>query len=390
MDISKFVNPEIIFGQGTLSQVGESLVRLGAQKVFLVTDPGVIQAGWVDQAIPFIEQKELDYEIWSRVTPNPKDHEVEAAARRYRKSGCDAVLAIGGGSSIDCAKAVAMLSTNGDSDIHHFEGIDKITRPLPPMVMVPSTAGTGADVSQFCIVTDTERRLKMVIASKSLVPDISITDPLLLTTKDRELTAHTGMDALTHAIEAYISVAATPLTDVHALNAMRLISRNLRESVASQTNLRAKEAMAMAALQAGLAFSNAVLGATHAMGHQVGGLLDLPHGEVEAILLPYVLEYNYIAVTERYVDMAQALGQEVTGLSRREAGWQTIKAVKALARDIGIPQTLADIGVKADIIPHLSSNAMQDICLVTNPRDTSQADLEAIFQRAWEGGGRDL
>lgn len=385
MHISKFINPEIIFGQETLSQVGDSLVRLGAQKVFLVTDPGIIEAGWIDKALPFLDQKGLDYEIWSEVTPNPKDREVEAAVGRYREIGCDAVLSIGGGSPIDCAKAVALLSTNGDSDIHHYEGIDKITRPLPPMVMVPSTAGTGADISQFCIVTDTDRRVKMVLASKSLVPDISITDPLLLTTKDSELTAHTGMDALTHAIEAYLSVAATVLTDVHALNALRLISRNLRESIASQTNLPAKNAMAMASLQAGLAFSNAVLGATHAMAHQLGGLLDMPHGQVEAILLPHVMEFNFIAATERYIDIAQALGQDVTGMSRREAGLQAIVAVKALAADIGVPRTLADIGVEPDVFPLLSANAMKDICLVTNPRDTTVADIENLYRRAWQG-----
>lgn len=385
MEISKFINPEIIFGQETLSQVGDSLVRLGAQKVFLVTDPGIIQAGWVAQALPFIEHKGLQYEIWSRVTPNPKDHEVEAAVRHYRQTGCDAVLAIGGGSPIDCAKAVALLSTNGDSEIQHYEGIDKITRPLPPMVMVPSTAGTGADVSQFCIITDSERRVKMVLASKSLVPDISITDPLLLTTKDRELTAYTGLDALTHAIEAYLSVAATILTDVHALNAMRLISRNLRESVASQTNLQAKNAMAMASLQAGLAFSNAVLGATHAMAHQVGGLFDIPHGQIEAILLPYVMEFNFIAATERYGDIAQALGQKVTGMSRREAGLQAIVAVKTLIADIGVPRTLAEVGIKPETFSRLTANAMHDICLITNPRDISASDIETLFRRAWQG-----
>lgn len=389
MDISKFINPEIIFGQETLSQVGDSLVRLGARKVFLVTDPGIIEAGWIDTALPFIEQNGLEVEVWSRVTPNPKDHEVEAAVRRYHKTGCDAVLAIGGGSPIDCAKAVALLSTNDDGGIEHYEGIDKITHPLPPMVMVPSTAGTGADVSQFCIVTDSERRVKMVIASKSLVPDISITDPLLLTTKDRELTAHTGMDALTHAIEAYLSVAATVLTDVHALNALRLIAGNLRESIASQTNLPAKNAMAMASLQAGLAFSNAVLGATHAMAHQVGGLLDLAHGQIEAILLPHVMEFNFIAATERYIDIARALGQPVDGLSRREAGRQAIVAVKVLAADVGVPQTLAEIGIEPDIFPQLSVNAMQDICLVTNPRDITVADIEAIYRRAWQGDAVD-
>ncbi len=389
MHISKFVIPEIIFGQGTLSQVGDSLVRLGGQKIFLVTDPGVIEAGWVDKALSFLQQKNLTVEIWSRVTPNPKDHEVEAAIRHYRQSGCDAVLAIGGGSPIDCAKAVAILASNTEKDIQAYEGIDRITRPLPPMVMVPSTAGTGADVSQFGIVTDSERRLKMVIASKSLIPDISITDPLLLTTKDSRLTIHTGMDALTHAIEAYISVAATPLTDVYALSAMRLIAGNLRESVASRSNLRAKSAMAMASLQAGLAFSNAVLGATHAMSHQVGGLLDLPHGEVEAILLPHVLKFNFIAATERYVDMAEALGQEVTGLSRRQAGLQVIEAVKALTRDLNIPQTLAEIGIHQDTLPRLSRNAMQDICLDTNPRDTTLTDIETLFQRAWAGAETD-
>lgn len=381
MNISKFVIPEIIFGKGSLSQIGESAIRLGAKKFFLATDEGLIEAGWIKESIPFLEQKGLDYEVWSDVTPNPKDYEVEEGAKRYLASGCDAIMAIGGGSPIDAAKGVAILVTN-EGTIHDYEGIDKITKPLPPMIMVPSTAGTGADISQFDIITDTSRKIKMVLVSKSLIPDISITDPLLLTTKDKELTANTGMDALTHAIEAYVSIAATFLTDVQALNAIRLISHNLRGSVASKTNLEAKEAMAMASLQAGLAFSNAILGAVHAMTHQLGGMFDMPHGQVNAILLPYVMEYNLISAVDRYVDIAVAMGEHVTGLSRREAAMKAITSVKTLAHDIGIPKGLAEIGVPEESIPQLSENAVKDACLITNPRDAEVADIEDIFRSA--------
>lgn len=381
MKVSKFVAPEIIFGKGALSQIAESSERLGAEKLLVVTDKGIIEAGWIEKAISILEGGRLDYEVWSHVTPNPRDYEVEEGSQRYLTSGCDAILAIGGGSSIDAAKGIAILATN-DGDIHDYEGIDKIVKPLPPMVMVPSTAGTGADVSQFAVITDTRRKIKMVLISKSLVPDISITDPILLTTKERELTAFTGMDALAHAIEAYVSIAATPLTDVLALNAMRVIASNLRASVASKTNLKAKEAMAMASLQAGLAFSNAILGAVHAMAHQLGGMLDMPHGEVDAILLPYVMEYNLIACVDRYAEIAVALGESVDGLSCREAAEKAISAVRTLATDIGIPRGLREVGLREEHIPQLSENAVKDACLVTNPRDADVSDIATIFRRA--------
>ena len=381
MEISKFVMPEVIFGRGSLGQIAESAIRLGAEKLFVVTDEGIIRAGWIDKATAILQESGLDYEIWSHVTPNPKDYEVEEGARRYLASRCDAIMAIGGGSPIDAAKGIAILVTNGGR-IHDYEGIDKITQPLPPMVMVPSTAGTGADVSQFAVITDTRRKIKMVLVSKSLVPDISITDPLLLTTKDAMLTAFTGMDALAHAIEAYVSVAATPLTDVLALNAIKLIAKYLRASVASRTNLKAKEAMAMASLQAGLAFSNAILGAVHAMAHQLGGMLDLPHGEVDAILLPCVMEYNLIACVDRYAEIAVAMGESVDGLSCREAAEKAIEAVRKLAGDVGVPRGLGEIGVKEEDIPQLSENAVKDACLITNPRDANVSDIAEIFRKA--------
>lgn len=381
MNISKFVAPEMIFGQGALSQVGECAGRLGANKVFLVSDRGVVQAGWVDRAAPYLEREGLTFQVWTGVSPNPKDYEVEVGAREYEKSGCDAVLVIGGGSAIDAAKAVAILASNG-GHIGEYEGIDRIAKPLPPMVVVPSTAGSGSEVSQFSIIVDSRRKVKMAIISKSLVPDIAITDPLLLLTVDSRLTANTGMDALTHAIEAYVSVAATPLTDVHALSAIRLIAEHLPASVASQTNAGAKEAMAMASLEAGLAFSNAILGAVHAMTHQLGGLLDMPHGEANAILLPYVMEFNMISSQARYADIAAALGESIAGLSRRQAALRAIAAVRDLAGDVGVPRRLSEVGLDADYIPRLSENAVRDACLITNPRDASLGDIEGIFRAA--------
>ena len=215
MYISKFVTPEIIFGKGSLNQVGECCSRLGSTRVFLVADRGVLQCGWVEKSLVFLSKAGLEYEIWSDFSANPRDYEVEAGALLYNDTGCDAVLAVGGGSAVDAAKAVATLSTN-KGRISDYEGIDLITKPLPPLIVVPSTAGSGAEVSQFAIIVDSERKIKMTIISKSLVPDISISDPLILSTINSKVTAHTGMEALSHAVEAYLSLAATDLTDVHA------------------------------------------------------------------------------------------------------------------------------------------------------------------------------
>lgn len=381
MRISKFMTPEIIFGPGSLSQTGESLRRLGAEKVFVVSDPGVIEAGWADEIIRYLKACRLDYHLWTGVSENPKDYEIHQGVSEYLAADCNAVLGIGGGSSLDAAKAIAMISTN-QGTIHLYEGVDKISRPLPPMVMVPTTAGSGSEVSQFSIITDTERHLKMTIVSKSLIPDIAIIDPDTLVTKNARLTANTGMDALTHAIESYISLAATPLTERFSLHAMELISKYLRPSTASQHNREAKEAMAMASLQAGIAFSNAVLGAVHAMSHQLGGLLDTPHGEGNAILLPYVMEYNFLASPEKYRKMAEVFGENVSGLSLNEAAKLAMKAVHDLSRDLEIPDSLAKLGLKEEHIDGISQNAVQDACMITNPRDMSAEDVAKIYRQA--------
>lgn len=381
MQISKFMTPEIIFGNQSISQIGESLIRLGAKNVFLVSDPGVVNAGWAEQAIRYLKQSRLEYHLWTNVTSNPKDEEVHAGVAEYLRHECNAIAGIGGGSAMDAAKAIALLAANGGS-ILEYEGVDKITRPLPPMVMVPTTAGSGSEVSQFSIIVDSKRRVKMTIISKSLIPDIAIIDPQTLMTMDKRLTANTGMDALTHAIESYVSLAATPLTEVLSLQAMRLIARYLRPSAASQCNAEAKQGMAMASLQAGLAFSNAILGAVHAMSHQLGGLLDLPHGEVNAVLLPYVLEYNFLAAPEKYKKMAEALGENVSGLSLSDASRLAMKAVKELASDLDIPDHLSTLGLQPEHIPVLSRNAVRDVCMATNPRDMTEEDVHMLFCNA--------
>jgi 1,3-propanediol dehydrogenase len=381
VNISKFVTPEIIFGRGSLSQLGESAARIGASKVFLVSDEDVIKAGWVDQALHYLRAAGLGTEVYSSLTSNPKDCEVTEGTERYLASGCDAIVAVGGGSPTDVAKAVAILASNGGT-LRDYEGINRITHPLPPMVIAPSTAGAGSEVSQFTIIVDTERKLKMSIISKSLVPDIAIVDPELLKTKDAVLAAATGLDALTHGIESFVSLASTPLTDIHALKAIELISRNLRKAVADRGDMEANTNMAMASLTAGIAFSNAILGATHAMTHQVDGLIDRHHGETNASILPHVMEFNLPACPERFGEIAVALGENVNGLDPADAAVLSIGAVRRLIADIGLAKGLGDIGLKEEFIPLLSRNAMKDACLVTNPRNATLEDIEAIFRKA--------
>ena len=381
MYISKFVAPEIIFGKGSINQVGECCTRLGASRVFLVADQGVMQYGWIEKALFFLEHVGLDYQLWSDFSDNTRDYEVEKGAMLYTETGCDAVLAIGGGSAIDAAKAVATLSTN-HGKIQDYEGIDLINKPLPPLIVVPSTAGSGSEVSQFSIIADSSRKIKMTIISKSLVPDIAISDPLILSTVNSKLTTSTGMEALSHAIEAFLSLASTDLTDVHALHAIKLISANLRASVASQVNEEAKVAMAKASLQAGLAFSNAVLGLVHAMSHQVGGLLDFPIGEISAILLPYVMRFNLVSSMDKYIEIAKAMGAKVDRMTPREAAEKAISMVEELARDVKIPSGLAELGLPEEVIPELSKNAVKDACFITNPRDADVEDIAEIFYSA--------
>ena len=380
--VSKFVIPEVIFGIGTLAEVGGAVRRVGGHRPMLVSDPGVLAAGWVDRALPHLADVRVQSRLWHGLTSNPKDFEVEAAFESYRENGCDALLAIGGGSCIDVAKAVAVLSGNGGR-ILDYEGIDRATSPIPPMVMVPTTGGSGADVSQFCVVTDTARGLKATIGGRALVPEISITDPMLLTTMPPELTAHTGLDALSHAIESCVSEACDFLSKGHAVAAIDAISRNLLKSVEDPLDLDAREAIARASLQAGLAFTNALLGATHAIAHQIGGALDLPHGLLNAILMPHVMRFNAQTHAARYVDVARALGVDVGDLSPEAAAEAAIDRVEGLARALEIPSGLRDLGVNTADFERFGVNALRDAYITTNPRPVTEGDVRDICLAAY-------
>ncbi|WP_445259044.1 iron-containing alcohol dehydrogenase [Nocardioides aurantiacus] len=379
--VVKFHAPEVVFGVGALAEAGFAAARLGARRPLVVTDPGVIEAGWVDLLLGHLRDARLDPQVWHELTPNPKDHEVRAAHAWYVDRGCDVIIAIGGGSCIDAAKGVAILSSN-DGDILDYAGVDQVTRPIPPMLMIPSTSGTGADVSQFCIVTDTTRSVKITVMGRALVPDISLTDPRLLTTMPEALNAATGLDALTHGIESYVSLAHNPLADIHALSSVRLVCDHLRTTITSPREERARAKMAQASLEAGLAFTNAILGATHAMSHQVGGLLDAPHGVVNGVLLPHVIRYNALATPDRFIALAQAAGLEVGGAPGEEAAEQLAAHVRRLADDVGVPRGLADLGVSEADVRQMARTALDDACLTTNPREADEADVHRLFMDA--------
>ncbi len=380
--VAKYLVPELVFGAGVLDEIGHAARRLGAVRPLLVTDEGLLAAGWAEQAEQHLEDAGLQPCTWSAVTPNPKDHEVVAGAQAYASWGCDVVVAVGGGSAIDAAKAIAVLASNG-GNIFDYEGIDRINRPIPPLVAAPTTSGTGADVSQFAVITDTARGLKATLIGKTLVPDISLTDPRLLVTMPDWLAATTGLDALTHGVEAYVSRASSFLTDEHALSAVALVGRHLVRSVHDPLDAEARTGMARASLSAGLAFTNAILGAAHAISHQVGGLLDLPHGMVNAVLLPHVVRFNAAADPERFRALAVAIG--VCGADRlpsAEVGEALAEHIGVIATAVGAPRTLGDVGVEARHLAALARQTLHDACLTANPRDVSESDVTAILLAA--------
>jgi alcohol dehydrogenase class IV len=368
----KFHAPEIVFGPGSLAEAGYAAARLGARRPLVVTDPGLIDAGWVDELLRLLHEAGLRPVVWNDVTPNPKDHEVAKGYEVYRESGADVLIALGGGSCIDAAKGIAILSSNG-GDILDYAGVDQVSKPIPPLLMIPSTSGTGADVSQFCIITDTARSVKVTIMGRALVPDLSMPE---------WLAAATGLDALTHGIESFVSLAHNPLADIHALHAVGLVTRHLYRTIDVPTDTVAREGMAQASLNAGLAFTNAILGATHAMSHQVGGLLDAPHGVVNGVLLPHVIRYNARATPDRFIDLARAAGLSVDGMPGVEAAELLAVHVRTLADDVGVPRGLRELGVDESSLDRLATNTLDDACLTTNPREANAADIVTLFKAA--------
>ncbi len=381
LELRKFVAPEFVFGPKAIDLVGRYLTNFGAGKVMIVTDQGIIAAGWVDRISGLIRDEGIGSAVFSSISANPRSEEVMAGADFYHDNHCDIIVAIGGGSPMDCAKGIGIVTTN-HRNIVSFEGIDNVPVPGPPLVCIPTTAGTSADVSQFAIITNTDKGVKLAIISKTTVPDVALIDPLPTLTMSPYLTACTGLDALIHAIEAYVSTANSPIYDLHALEAIRLISANLLPVLITPDDIELRTRIMLGSLQAGLAFSNASLGAIHAMAHSLGGLLDLPHGECNAILLEHVVSYNFPKARDRYAKIGEAMGLDLDSLRSKDILAMILSEISRLKRSVGIQKTLGERGMKRADIPTLALNAMRDPCMVTNPRVPTQRDIEVIYEEA--------
>jgi alcohol dehydrogenase len=377
-----FIPCVTLMGVGAHKEVGTRIKSLGATKPLLVTDKGMTRIGMTKKIVDLIKDTtSIQAVIFDETIPNPTDKNVEAGLKAYQKNQCDMIITLGGGSTHDCGKGIGILATNGGK-IKDYEGVDKSTKAMPPFLAINTTAGTASEMTRFCIITDTARHVKMAIIDWRVTPNIAINDPVLMSGMPPELTAATGMDALTHAIEAYVSTIATPVTDACALKAIELIAKFLRPAVANGNDMEARDNMAYAEYLAGMAFNNASLGYVHAMAHQLGGFYNLPHGVCNAILLPHVESFNLIAKLERFSDIAVSMGENVNGLSNREAAQVAIDAIQTLSADVGIPSGLAELGVKTKDLKIMAENAMKDACGLTNPRVPTLDNVIDIYKSA--------
>tara|TARA_R110002050_G_scaffold90049_23_gene189636 strand:- start:11444 stop:12619 length:1176 start_codon:yes stop_codon:yes gene_type:complete len=380
-NLRKFVSPEIIFGVGARKSVANYARTFGARKVLVVSDPGVVAAGWLDEICNLLSEADIEYTTFTDVSPNPRANEVMNGAQVYQEAQCNVIVAIGGGSPMDCAKGIGIVSANG-KHILDYEGIDTIHLPIPPLIFIPTTAGTSADVSQFAIISDPIEKIKISIVSKAVVPDVSLIDPETTITMDPFLSACTGIDALVHAIEAFVSTGSGPLTDMHALDAMRLINESIVTLVANPHDIKTREQIMLGSMKAGLAFSNAILGAVHAMSHSLGGYLDLPHGLCNAMLLEHVIDFNYKEAHERFKVVAETLGIDTRGLNTAQIQSRLMNTVITLKKDVGLTQKMAESGVHISDIPILSDHALLDPCILTNPRKSNKRDVAAVYEEA--------
>ena len=370
-----------LMGLGCAKEAGDQAKALGATKLLIVTDAGLSKMGVAETIKGYIEAAGIKAVIFDGAEPNPTDKNVHDGVKVYQDNKCDGIVSLGGGSSHDCGKGVGMVIGNG-GHIRDFEGVNKSTKPMPPFLAINTTAGTASEMTRFCIITNTDTHVKMAIVDWRCTPNIAINDPLLMVGMPPALTAATGMDALTHAVEAYVSTIATPITDACAIKAIELIAKYLSPAVANGDDLEARDKMAYAEYLAGMAFNNASLGYVHSMAHQLGGFYNLPHGVCNAILLPAVSQYNLIACPQRFADIAVALGENITGLSVSEAADKAIAAIRKLSAAIGIPSGLKALNVKEADLKVMAENAKKDACQFTNPRKATLEQVIDIFKAA--------
>ncbi|WCP68937.1 L-threonine dehydrogenase [Vibrio tubiashii] len=379
---SAFFIPTVnLMGAGCLKDAADSIQSQGFKKGLIVTDKILSQIGMVKQVQDMLSERDVETVVFDGTQPNPTISNVNDGLTLLADNECDFVISLGGGSPHDCAKGIALVAANGGK-IGDYEGVDQSAKPMLPLIAINTTAGTASEMTRFCIITDEERHIKMAIVDKHTTPLISVNDPELMLAKPASLTAATGMDALTHAVEAYVSIAATPITDAVAIKAIELIQAHLRKAVENGDDIEAREQMAYAQFMAGMAFNNASLGYVHAMAHQLGGFYDLPHGVCNAILLPHVQRYNAQVCPERLRDVAKAMGVEVEGLNAEQGAEAAIDAIVALAKDVGIPAGIQELGAKSEDIPVLADNALKDACGFTNPKQATHEEISAIFEAA--------
>ena len=379
--MNRFILNETSYhGKGAVAAVADEAKNRGFKKALVCSDPDLIKFGATKKVTDVLDGAGLAYEIFSDIKPNPTIQNVQAGVEAFKKSGADYLVAIGGGSSMDTAKAVGIIINNPEfADVRSLEGVAPTKKPSVPIIAVPTTAGTAAEVTINYVITDTEKDRKMVCVDPHDIPVVAVVDPDMMSTMPKGLTAATGMDALTHAIEGYITKGAWTLSDMFHLKAIEIISESLRGAV--ENTPEGREGMALGQYVAGMGFSNVGLGIVHSMAHPLGALYDTPHGIANAIILPTVMEYNAPTTGEKYRDIAKAMGVKGTeNMSQDEYRKAAIDAVKQLSKDVGIPDNLKDI-VKPEDIPFLAQSAYDDACRPGNPRDTSVEEITELYKK---------
>lgn len=381
--INRFILNEVsYFGPGARRELPEAIRRIGKSKALIVTDPGLIKFGVAKMVTDVLDEAAIPYEIFSEVKPNPTVSNVQAGLDAYKASGADIIVAIGGGSAIDTAKGIGIVSNNPEfADIVSLEGCAPTKHKSVPVIAIPTTAGTAAETTINYVIIDEEKQKKMVCVDPNDIPAVAIVDAELMYSLPKSLTAATGMDALTHAIEGYITKGAWSMSDMFEIEAVRMIARFLPVAVEEPQNAEARNGMAVAQYIAGMAFSNVGLGLVHGMAHPLGSLFDVPHGVANALLLPTVMEFNMEKCLDKYPEIARAMGVDITGMSREEASLAACEAVKALSLKVGIPQHMTDLGITEADIPRLAEQAIADVCTPGNPRDVSLEQIEALYRK---------
>lgn len=376
----EFVLPtRIVFGEGSIKRLPEEIKKMNHKKPLIVTDKGVIAAGLAKKITDILDEAAIEYVIYDGIQPNPRDTTVTEAAQFARSNGIDMLIAIGGGSSIDTAKATGVVLQEGGV-INDYEGLDKVSKPIVDLIAIPTTVGTGSEVTFWSVITDTQRHFKMSVGSPLIAAKLAIVDPVLVETLPPSAIAATGMDALTHAIEGYTCKLSEPITDACGIYAIKMIGENIREAVYGDST-EAKGKMLLGSLIAGICFGNSDIAGVHCMGEAMGGLYDMPHGLSMAIMLPHVMEYNYVACIDKFAEIAVALGERTENLDKRAAAHKAIDAVYKLNEDLQIP-TFKQVGGKEEDIQELAERSAVNVSVDSNPRKADVMAFKKMFENA--------